>query len=845
MKLRFDNVVKRTIKSLRYGFRAAVVWSRRIVLFLWRLPLVIKLKIGAVAVIVIIVTLTPPAEGGAETIALPTDGTPVEPSKVLEQGKLYKLIVTGTYVGGPDGKRADAQFRTSADPFDTPNDAIEVDGELLHADLLDKNTHTYTYYIPGRGRRISIRLIDRILGGAVEGGYLDNEGCLEMTLVEADFRFTVSDEVNSQLSPMEFSYTLDPIPRENDVVTIQIFRLDESGRKVVVFEVDSNRYLDDSQGSPNRLTKRAFNNYTWNGYGNSGSYTYRRPGPGIYYASLTVRSGDDEFTAFPPDVTRDYLKLAIIPSDADPRNNATVALLEDDSGKPYFPYYSPRARHPILGPIKGLDGIYVRGEDIEEPSFLYYGETNYDGEPIISPAVLYTKRMINLALSTADESDNSYRYEAKLPVNGTYDDDMVAMLAELRTRLPYDTEEEWKMLSDIDNLPPEIGIAADDEELGRIVGAPTVEHLLNLEYEIKGFPVKLPIREFDNFKAYDPDDPYHSLYHTIIEVGTRINGETRRFSPPPTGPGNIVGSKNYDISDDDFIALIMAVCYQECGFVHTTKSGVIYRAGRGRGSATGYMQSTKDVIFGTAYKITYPTADGLVSTRLNRLPSNSKYAVRNVARFNIEIGSAFLREMVNQPHYSWHKDIKKEMRGAGNLSFATETGTVNRVKLTGAMYNAGPGSMKVMIHEIYDDPDTPNANEGVDLFVDEYECDVEPFLERFRADLADYADGKYKFPIQKKGAAGNVRLSKLIHWLGPYWHKKKAPISWEEAALMKLDIEVIPYVQGLKINFIKFRDYGDYYFKNTDFSGLWQRPRKRKEEVTATLKPFRGVIKSH
>jgi hypothetical protein len=58
----------------------------------------------------------------------------------------------------------------------------------------------------------------------------------------------------------------------------------------------------------------------------------------------------------------------------------------------------------------------------------------------------------------------------------------------------------------------------------------------------------------------------------------------------------------------------------------------------------------------------------------------------------------------------------------------------------------------------------------------------------------------------------------------------------------KLNIEVIPCVRSLKINFVKFRDYGDSYFKNKDFSGLWQRPRKRKEEVTATLNPFRGLL---
>ena len=86
-------------------------------------------------------------------------------------------------------------------------------------------------------------------------------------------------------------------------------------------------------------------------------------------------------------------------------------------------------------------------------------------------------------------------------------------------------------------------------------------------------------------------------------------------------------------------------------------------------------------------------------------------------------------------------------------------------------------------------------------------------------------------------------MIKLIHWLGPYWYKKKAPISWESAALMKLDIEVIPYVQGLEINFVRFRDFGESYFKSKNFGGLWQRPRKRQEEMTTELKPYRGVVR--
>ena len=645
---------------------------RLLLLFLWRVPVAVKLQILAGAILVFIITLTPPAEGGAESLALPADGSPVIPTKVLEQGKLYKLIVNGTYVGGPGDKRCDAQFRTGTDLYDTPNDVIEVDGQILQADTFDRENHTYTYYIPGRDRRITIRLVDTILGGLIEGGYLDNAGCLEMKLVEADFRFTMSDDCDNSRQ-MEFAYTLDPIPRADDIVKLQIFKL-VKGKKDIVFEVDSEIDLDNSLGYPNRLRREAFNEYVWYGYGNRSAYTYRRPEAGIYYASLTVISGADEFTAFPPDVARDYLNLAILPCDDDPRNNVAVLLPRDDAGDPFYPYYSPRARHPILGPIEGVEGVYEPGKKIEEPYFLYYNPAGEEGGAVVSPAVLYLERMTNLALSTLDECDNAYVYEPLLPADGIYDDATVAKLIELRTRLPYDTTGEWELLSKTDNLPPEAGIAASDEELGRIAGAATFAHLMNLDFEIRGVPVKLPVREFDNFKAYDPNDPYHSLYHTIVEVGTRINGEYRRFSLPPENPDDIVGSKTYDISDDDFIALIMAVCYQECGFVHTTKSGVIYRAGKGRGSATGYMQSTKDVIFGTNYKITYPTDDGLISVRLNRLPDNSKYAVRNVARFNIEIGSSFLREMVNQPHAGWHKDIRAEMRGDGKLSFATEEG---------------------------------------------------------------------------------------------------------------------------------------------------------------------------
>jgi hypothetical protein len=803
------------------------------------------LKGAAAGAFALVLVLTPFEQGDAGVLLLPTDGTEITLPHTLSEGKLYKLVVSGTYVGTSDGRRYDAEYITASDPFDTPRPSFVIDDRLVAADRRDEANHRYTYYVAGRGQPVRLRLLDWLVAGGPEGGYFDNEGFLEVTWEEADFR-VFADDAELRAPNVVFRYTLDPPPRPGDVVRLEIFARTAAGDRAKVFEAASDGYVDPAAGYPLRLPRDPRNKFTWYGVASHGAGAHRPVPPGLYDARLSVRAGDDVFYAFPPEVDSHYLTVAVLAASSDPRYNPQPILLQDDRGRNAFPYYSPRARHPILGPLLGIENIYPREEgeaDLASPAFLYYSPRAATGEAVASGAVYYVKRSLNLALSTLAECDPAYEYTPLRSLTGVYDDEMVSRVAEFRRRFPYDAAAEERILDEVDNLPPRRGYAATEEELGRIVGADLLAHLLSRNFTIAAFPAELPLREFDNFRAYDEEDPYHSLYHTFWEVGRRVSAERRRFrSPPATGkptPGT-----RYDPSEADFVALMMAISYQECGFVHTLADGLCYRVGRGRGSATGYMQCTADLIKGTNYKITYPTAEGLVATRINRLPYNSRYAVRAVARFNIEIGAQFLREVVDQANSSsYGRDFARATAGGGVLSWASAEGRVNRVKLAGAMYNAGPGSLRVILTEVYDDPATPNRNEGIDYFLEDCEGDLTPFMARFREDLYEYSRDRKRFPIQKKGAAGTERLQKLLRWLGPFWHKKQEGISWEAAALMKLDREVIPYIDGLATNFSLFRQNDAYYFKNRNFYALWQRPARRPSLADA-LRPRRGLRRS-
>lgn len=806
----------------------------------WNLPRRTKLKVAAGAATALGLVLTPFEKGDAGVFLLPTDGSELVIPETLLLGRLYKITVSGTFVGSADGRRYDAEYVTEDDPFDTPRPSLVIDDRLASADYRDEVNHRYTYYVPGRGRPVRLRILDRFAAAGPEGGYYDNRGFLEVTLEEADFRLAADDYLRHPATATVFRYTLDPKPRPADVVRLEVFARGPDGERVKVFEVTSEDYIDAAAGFPLKLPKESRGSFTWYNVANVGPDAFKPVKPGLYDARLSVQAGDDVFVAFPADAKREYLTVAVLPAASDPRLNPQPVVARDGEGRRAFPYYSPRASHPILGPIVGIENVYIAGEEIPDPTFLYYSPAGPAGT-VASAAVYYLKRTVNLALATAAECDPSFEYEPMRNISGVFDDALVAKLIELRRRLPYDTSAEEKILDEVDNLPPGRGYAATPEELGRIAGAPTVAHLLNLKFKIEGFPAELPLAAFDNLRAYDERDPYNSLYHTFWEIGRRVNGERRRFGPPPAPP-ETPRAKRYDPSDADFVALLMAVSYQECGFVHCLADGICYRVGRGRGSATGYMQCTADLIHGTNYKISFPTERGLVATRLNRLPYNSRYAARNVARFNIEIGAQFLREVIDQiDSPSYGPDVAKACQGDGPLSWASEKGRVNRAKLAGAMYNAGPGAIKVILTEVYDDPKTPNRNEGIDFFLYDCKGDLAPFLARFRADLYEYARGRKKFPLQKKGPEGQKRLDDLMRWLGPFWYKKaEGALSWEEAALTKIDREVIPYVEGVGTNFPLFRTHDAFYFKTRDFRGLWHRPAKV-ASLEDAIRPQRGL----
>jgi hypothetical protein len=154
-----------------------------------------------------------------------------------------------------------------------------------------------------------------------------------------------------------------------------------------------------------------------------------------------------------------------------------------------------------------------------------------------------------------------------------------------------------------------------------------------------------------------------------------------------------------------------------------------------------------------------------------------------------------------------------------------------------------------MIMYLYDDPST-QKNESVEVFLDQCDADMEKYLKKFREDLKAHAIGGYKFPLEAT-EEGRRRYQQLMEWLGPYWKSKYPDISWEEAALMKLDREVIGYCRNVAVNLPKLMRSREEIFKNQTFYVLLvpQEEEKIKEEMepsggvnSVTQKPSEGVM---
>jgi hypothetical protein len=129
---------------------------------------------GATGVLILI---SAPVFGALiESLQIPSDGSTVYTSSVLQSGRLFDVVVSGLYrydVGEP-GEFADAQYREDDNNRYTIRfNSVEFDGVRLNANLFDLPNHTYTYYWTGDGSTLAFRIYDE------PGGYGDNAGFLQ------------------------------------------------------------------------------------------------------------------------------------------------------------------------------------------------------------------------------------------------------------------------------------------------------------------------------------------------------------------------------------------------------------------------------------------------------------------------------------------------------------------------------------------------------------------------------------------------------------------------------------------------------------------------------------------
>jgi uncharacterized repeat protein (TIGR01451 family) len=127
-------------------------------------------------------TLTVPAFGPADT------GSSVDSSIVLESGTEYRIVVTGTFQfkTGVDWGYADAQYRMGAGKvYSDVFKSIEIDGEIIGADISDVANHTYTFFRKGSGAKLKFSIFDTTTTGE-RGDYDNNAGNLKVEIYRLD-----------------------------------------------------------------------------------------------------------------------------------------------------------------------------------------------------------------------------------------------------------------------------------------------------------------------------------------------------------------------------------------------------------------------------------------------------------------------------------------------------------------------------------------------------------------------------------------------------------------------------------------------------------------------------------
>jgi len=156
---------------------------------------------------VLILTLSPPAIATempdnmrtAEQIIIPSDGTLVQSSLILQTGIVYTVEITGVYRYdvGESGEFADAQYREDDnDHWTIRYNSVEFDGQRLSATESDLPGHTYRFLITGHGQALRLQIYDD------PWAYYDNAGFLTAKLQAHGY--TISGRVgNEQGEPLE------------------------------------------------------------------------------------------------------------------------------------------------------------------------------------------------------------------------------------------------------------------------------------------------------------------------------------------------------------------------------------------------------------------------------------------------------------------------------------------------------------------------------------------------------------------------------------------------------------------------------------------------------------------
>ncbi|MCX7022533.1 MAG: hypothetical protein NTW26_09740 [bacterium] len=636
-------------------------------------------------------------------------------------------------------------------------------------------------------------------------------------------------------------------------------------------------------GAPrHRLGRLAVNAFRWNGVANQGSLRGQPVPYGDYVVELEVESPDGRFSTCDWNDPARLAHLAVLPGPDSPDGPFVLVSLTDAEGRPLFGHKTPRALTPTLGPAR---------VELVRKAFpcLYYQPGVTDVEGYESPVLAYLKRQLNLALTTAAEIYGLQFVPCRDP-SGRFDAELVRLLTAFRERFDYPAPTEETFLARYSNLGGGVpGSPVPRAFLNRVVGPETFAWLASIRFELPGLPGKWTLAAFDNIPTYDALHPERSLWHRFVDICARIVAEHPDGRPhpgflSPDERGAVLDyTKRYDISDEAFRAFCLAVSYQECGLMHVLGSGRSYRAAYDHGSATGYMQLTGAVVKGGNYLLEYDDDGVKRRVPFGTLPQETRYDLRYIADLNLQVGISYLKGLLSeQSRWNFDPRFQDNLYPGGLFDFTTEWASLLRLKLAGAMYNAGPYGIKVILRDVYSTipPPPSGANEaayyrqqlaaaeavgriekelategvteegeivleptpasvpadfpwspppeydmdypglpGLDYFLGPCGGDIEPFLIRFAYDLRRYIAGEYHFPCESY-PGGEERLYQIFRMLGPFWINRGAGGDWARAALMKLEKEVIGYVGGMERNVPLFWKSGEYIFRERAFDML-------------------------